>query len=210
MSIFIISEFKLILLFLGGIKSYVILSLIFWLLSFECHLVLPCCKREIVFAMSLFLLILYLCDSAFLEQRLHCMFCLVLRNNPLVENSTRTKTHSKTTTTLPRCLPSPLIWNVKQSEIMFWCWTCFDGIAAERGSCFCFQHTHGETPSHTIMCGLLKNKSSSSGRREGRGLLLGGCFSVHMEDCRIVASCGSFPSKTYNLSPVTCHCCILL
>lgn len=147
----------------------------FLLLSFECHLVIPCWKREresfCYVTVSPDTLSLWLSIPCFLGKGLHCIFCLVLRNNPVVENSTRTKTHSKTTTTLPRCFPSPLILNLKQSEIMFWCWTCFDGIAAERGSCFCFQHAHRETPSHPIMCGLLKNKSSSSGRRKGRGLL---------------------------------------
>lgn len=71
------------------------------------------------------------------------------------------------------------------------------------------------TPSHV---GFSKTNRPAAAAGEGvdlckRGMNFGEmpgiiswvCFSVHMVDCRMVASCGAFPTEnTHNLSPVTC------
>lgn len=147
-------------------------SLDFWLLSFEWHLVLPCWKRECFcfVIVSPDTLSLWLSISCFLElpqgTALHFLPCV--EKQPSSRKQHEEKTHSKTTTTLPHCLPSPLIWKLMQSENMFWCWTCFDGVAAELGNCSCFQHAYRETPSHPITCGHLIKQIVQ--QREGRGL----------------------------------------
>lgn len=184
MTIFLIFWIQINLVILRGhtIRCQTLFD--FWLLSFECHLVLPCWKRErdsvCYVIVSPDTLALWLSIPCFLEQGLHCIFCLVLRNNPLVENSTRTKTHSKTTTMLPRCLPSPLLWNLKQSEIMFWCWTCFDGIAAEREVVSVFNTcTERPPPTHHVWA---SQKQIVQQRQKGGDFCRGwGDLEIHQE-----------------------------